>query len=394
VGSGSGEKVAAGWKVGDEHKVRVAPHLLKPPGARPIRKDKNGASIVGSPLEASQVVVQDVRNLVEVGVAIYRLVSPVLFEAAFPEKEASRGGEPEVGELGVGPFGVAASVHYKWTEFGLQRAEDDRPKGLDMLGNASIDNYLSRAYNIFSEDSAAMYMPGNDDSQRPMTPVVIPSPDENVAGPSRPEPVAGPSRKEKGPARSETRGQKLLRIQMEPPDRPPNNRMIAPETQEGISPAPEQSGAPATKGHLKIKRGMVAKKKKNRRDGLVVSGDIDLPPPRPSSSDATTVSDRPGTLTAVVPSEVVVGRTNANSRSRQPGGAVDQRVKEFERIAAAALAEGLAEPTRRELLAVPNALPGNVTRFMAKFRKRKEQAKASNPRNSPPNQDKQKKRKQ
>jgi len=80
--------------------------------------------------------------------------------------------------------------------------------------------------------------------------------------------------------------------------------------------------------------------------------------------------------------------------SRQNGGVVDQRVKDFERIAAAALVEGLAEPTRRDLLAVPNALPGNVTRFMAKFRKRKEQAKASNPRNSPPNQDKQKKRKQ
>jgi len=80
--------------------------------------------------------------------------------------------------------------------------------------------------------------------------------------------------------------------------------------------------------------------------------------------------------------------------SRQNGGVVDQRVKDFERIAAAALVEGLAEPTRRDLLAVPNALPGNITRFMAKFRKRKEQAKASNPRNSPPNQDKQKKRKQ
>jgi len=149
------------------------------------------------------------------------------------------------------------------------------PAGLDMLGNASIDDYLSRAYHLFSEDSAA--------SEGPLTPIVIPSKssnDENVAGSSRPfrEPEAGPT---------ETRGQKLLRIQMEPPNRPnqpPSNRMIAPETQ---AQAPRQSGAQATKGPLQMTMGMVAKKKSTKK-------------PRPTSSDATTVSDRPGPSTPQV----------------------------------------------------------------------------------------------
>jgi len=68
--------------------------------------------------------------------------------------------------------------------------------------------------------------------------------------------------------------------------------------------------------------------------GERVSDAIDIPPPiadNPSSSNATTVSDRPGPSTAEVPE----GRTNVNPRSRQVEGPVDQRVKEFERIAAA-----------------------------------------------------------